>query len=110
VRVQGQWVSQPYMGRNEDVSAYITTSDRHGPYASPTLPEILWTLKGKKDCHRSHEEGDETEEIAWNWWQLSYGTGGSFAMESVATFVWNRWQVCRGIRSEESRAGLSAVS
>jgi hypothetical protein len=69
------------MGRNEDVSAYITTSDRHGPYASPTLPfpEILWTLKGKKDCHRSHEEGDETEEIAW--------TSG-----------------------EESRAGLSAVS
>ena len=41
-------MSQPYMGRNEDVSAYITTSDRHGPYASPTLPEILWTLKGKK--------------------------------------------------------------
>ena len=48
MQVQGQWVSQPYMGRNEDVSAYITTSDQHGPYASPTLPEILWTLKGKK--------------------------------------------------------------
>jgi len=52
------------MGRSEDVSEYIATRNRYGPYASPTLPEILWTLKGKKDGHRSHEEADETEEIA----------------------------------------------
>jgi len=33
----------------------------------------------------------------WNQWQLSRGIGGSFAMESVATFVWNEWQLCYGI-------------
>jgi hypothetical protein len=39
----------------------VATRDRYGQYTSPTLPEILWTLKGKKDGHRSHEEADETE-------------------------------------------------
>jgi hypothetical protein len=27
--------------------------------------------------------------FAWNQWQACRGTGGSFAMESVADFVWN---------------------
>ena len=43
----------------------------------------------------------------WNQWQRSPGMEGRFAVESVATFVWNemaallwnQWQVCRGIRS-----------
>src|SRR5438067_9083847 len=30
-------------------------------------------------------------------WQPFCGTGGSFAVESVAAFAWNRWQVCYGI-------------
>ena len=30
-------------------------------------------------------------------WQLCHGIGGSFAVESVAAFAWNRWQTCYGI-------------
>jgi hypothetical protein len=30
-------------------------------------------------------------------WQPSHGIGGSFAVESVAAFAWNRWQACYGI-------------
>jgi hypothetical protein len=30
-------------------------------------------------------------------WQLCHGIGGSFAVESVAAFAWNRWQACYGI-------------
>ena len=30
-------------------------------------------------------------------WQLWTGMGGSFAVESVAAFVWNGWQACGGI-------------
>jgi hypothetical protein len=26
-----------------------------------------------------------------------HGRGGSFAVESVAAFAWNRWQACYGI-------------
>src|SRR5437870_13705235 len=37
--------------------------------------------------------------LLWNQWQLSCGTGGSFAVESVAGFTWNRWQLWRGIRN-----------
>jgi hypothetical protein len=55
---------QPSMFRSKDVSEYIAARDRDGQYASPPLPEILWTFKGTKDGHRRHEEGDETEEIA----------------------------------------------
>jgi hypothetical protein len=57
-------VFQPYRGRSENVSEYRATRDRYGQYASPTLAEILWTLQGKKDSHRSHEEADEAENIA----------------------------------------------
>jgi hypothetical protein len=35
--------------------------------------------------------------FAWNQWQLCYGMAGSFRLESVAAFAWNRWQACRGI-------------
>jgi hypothetical protein len=35
--------------------------------------------------------------LLWNQWQLSCGTGGSFAVESVAGFAWNRWQDSPGI-------------
>ena len=35
--------------------------------------------------------------LAWNRWQFYRGIGGKFAVESVVTFTWNRWQVCRGI-------------
>ena len=35
--------------------------------------------------------------FAWNRWQLCRGISGSFRMESVAGFAWNRWQASRGI-------------
>jgi hypothetical protein len=38
--------------------------DRDGPYASPALPDIVWTRKGKTYRHVIHEEADETEAIA----------------------------------------------
>ena len=53
------------MGRSENVSEYIATRDRYGQYASPTLPEIVWSLEGKTYRHGIPEEADETEEIAW---------------------------------------------
>ena len=46
------------------VSAYSAARDRDGPYASPTLPDIVWTRKGKTYRHGIHEEADETEAIA----------------------------------------------
>ena len=49
--------------RSENVSEYSAARDRHDQYASPTLPEIVWTLKGKAYRHGIHEEADETEEI-----------------------------------------------
>src|ERR1043166_7642069 len=33
-------------------------------------------------------------------WQLCYGISGNFGVESVATFVWNGWQLSRGIRKQ----------
>jgi hypothetical protein len=42
--------------------------------------------------------------LPWNQRQLSSGIGGSFAVESVAGFPWNRWQFWRGIRSPTYRA------
>jgi hypothetical protein len=42
--------------------------------------------------------------LLWNQWQLSCGTGGSFAVESVAGFTWNQWQLWRGIRSVAATA------
>jgi hypothetical protein len=35
--------------------------------------------------------------LLWNWWQLSRGISGSFAVELVATFTWNQWQLSCGI-------------
>lgn len=32
-----------------------------------------------------------------NQWQLCRGMTGNFGMESVAGFAWNQWQACRGI-------------
>jgi hypothetical protein len=52
------------MWRSEDVSAYSAARDRHSQYASPPLPEIVWTLQGKTDRHGIHEEADETQAIA----------------------------------------------
>ena len=52
------------MFRSENVSEYVATRDRYGQYASPTLPEIVWTLQGKTYRHGIHEEADETEAIA----------------------------------------------
>ena len=37
--------------------------------------------------------------MSWNQGQLSCGTGGSFAVEPVAGFPWNRWQLWLGIRT-----------
>jgi hypothetical protein len=36
--------------------------------------------------------------LPWNARQLCYGISGKFCVESVATFVWNGWQLSRGIR------------
>ena len=47
------------------VSAYRAARDRDGQYASPTLPEIVWTRKGKTSRHGIHEEADETEALAY---------------------------------------------
>jgi hypothetical protein len=40
--------------------------------------------------------------FAWNQWQLCRGMAGSFRVESVAGFAWNRWQLSRGIRTPAS--------
>ena len=34
--------------------------------------------------------------LLWNRWQLCRGMRGNFAMESVASFAWNRWQLSYG--------------
>jgi transposase len=34
--------------------------------------------------------------LLWNQWQLSCGTGGSFAVESVAALAWNTQRPKRG--------------
>jgi len=35
--------------------------------------------------------------FTWNQWQLCRGIDGNFRVESVAVFSWNGWQLCRGI-------------
>jgi hypothetical protein len=35
----------------------------------------------------------------WNRWQLSRGSSGNLRVERVAAFAWKQWQVWRGIRS-----------
>jgi len=47
--------------------------------------------------------------LLWNQWQLSCGTGGSFAVESVAGFTWNQWQLWRGIRTQELESALKVI-
>jgi len=35
--------------------------------------------------------------FAWNRWQACYGINGSFGVEQVAALPWNRWQDSPGI-------------
>src|SRR6266478_1946932 len=41
--------------------------------------------------------------LLWNQRQDSPGIGGRLAMESVAGFAWNRWQLWRGIRRQAAQ-------